>query len=741
MNGGAAGEKLVALSGDDVAMRRGDLEQLGLGGTMWNRLVTFGRLVHVPAPIEGEDAVSLKSLSPLLTYVLNQENLTLDLTVKPELLQPTVVEGRTARPTDIEYARDHTGFFNYSVSSPSMRSVTLFGEAGATIGSGLLYTGFSRGVGGHLVRGLTNYTYDDLKRLRRFTGGDAVVATESLGGSALITGVTVSRNFGLDPYFLRFPALNLAGTALTPSQVDVYVNGILVGRHDVPPGPFQLRDVPVAAGAGTTQIVVRDAFGRQTTASTNYYYATNLLNRGLSEYLYSAGVIRQDLGVRSFSTGDPAAVAFHRIGVSDALTLGGRAEASRQLFSGGPIVDFRTPIGEWRVAGSMSADHGRNGSAGELGYRFISRRYGFGASLRRLSDAYSTISMHPADDRPLLDATVFGSLSGRIGSLTAQWQKLDMRDADDSSRTTLGVSVPVGSRVAMLASASAVNENGRHHNEYFAGASLNFGNATTGSISFENRGDGHYDTIADIERALPVGTGFGYRLQTQVADTGDRTDVGLFSYQTRFGRYEIGEAASGSDRRPTLTASGGVVFAGRSLQFALPIQESYALVEVPGVSDVRVYASNQLVGRTDSRGFLLVPNLLAYYGNPLHIEDKDVPMTYEVAGVEKTVAPPYRGGAVVVFPVKQHRSIAGKLAISRGAQRVMPSLGTLTVKSGGTTLDSPIGRNGEFYLEDLPAGTYNALIEWADGQCSFNLSIPGGQGDIVNLGDVVCSQH
>src|SRR4029079_16142302 len=129
---------------------------------------------------------------------------------------------------------------------------------------------------------------DDTVRLRRWTAGDTVVATSSLGGSAIMTGLTGARNFGRDPYFLRFPSLDLAGTATTPSQVDVYVNGVLVGRHDVAPGPFQLRDVPIAAGSGTTQIVVRDAFGRQTTASTNYYFATNLLPPGLTEYLNAA---------------------------------------------------------------------------------------------------------------------------------------------------------------------------------------------------------------------------------------------------------------------------------------------------------------------------------------------------------------------------------------------------------------------------------------------------------------------
>ena len=736
----AAGDRVVNILADDVTIRRTDLEQLGLGGTMWDRLITFGRMRQAPEPIEGSDAVSLKSLAPLLTYVLDQNNLTLDLTVQPALFKPHVVETRVPRPTDLVYSRDNTAFLNYAFTSPSLHNFTFFGEAGATIGSGLLYSAFSRSTSGRLIRGLTNFTYDDVPRLRRWTVGDAVItAPEALGGSAIMTGVTVSRNFGLDPYFLRFPAMDLAGTAATPSQVDVYVNGVLVGRHDVAPGPFSLRDVPVAAGAGTTQIVIRDAFGRQTTASTNYYYSTNLLNRGLSEYLYSAGVIRERFGITSFSAGDPAAIAFHRIGISDSLTVGGRAEASRQLFSGGPVVDFQSPIGEWRVGAAASTDHGTTGAAGELGYRYIARRFGFGATARKYSDDYATLSSPAVSNHPLLDATIFGSVSNRFGSLTAQWNKLTLRDGGDLARATLGLSVPIASRGALIGSVTAVDENGKRHNEYFAGASFTLGFTTSASVSFGSSGDGHQATIAEVQRSLPIGTGYGYRLQTQVDEAGHRIDLGAVQYQTEFGRYEIAKDVAGQDR-PTISASGAIVYADRTIHFAQPIQESYALVQIPGVDNVRVYSSNQLVGRTDSHGNILVPKLLAYYGNPLHIEDKDVPMTYEVGEIEKTVAPPYRGGAIVVFPVKQHRSITGSLSVASGGTSQRPGLGTLTISGTGQKWDSPIGRAGEFYLEDVPAGTYDAVVEWTGGTCAFRLTLPAGTGDVVKLGDVVCSQ-
>jgi outer membrane usher protein FimD/PapC len=77
------------------------------------------------------------------------------------------------------------------------------------------------------------------------------------------------------------------------------------------------------------------------------------------------------------------------------------------------------------------------------------------------------------------------------------------------------------------------------------------------------------------------------------------------------------------------------------------VRNSFALVRVPGVDGVRAYASHQEIGRTNRRGNLLIPDLLPYYGNELNIADTDIPIDYTVPDVRITLAPPYRGGAVV----------------------------------------------------------------------------------------------
>jgi outer membrane usher protein len=88
-----------------------------------------------------------------------------------------------------------------------------------------------------------------------------------VGSGAFLGGIGVSRVFSLDPYLFRDPSLGFARALPTPSTVDIYVNGILLRRVQLPPGLVELRNLAVYSGSGFTQVVIRDAFGRGITGS------------------------------------------------------------------------------------------------------------------------------------------------------------------------------------------------------------------------------------------------------------------------------------------------------------------------------------------------------------------------------------------------------------------------------------------------------------------------------------------
>ncbi len=126
--------------------------------------------------------------------------------------------------------------------------------------------------------------FDDRANLRSATLGDAYVSAGPLGGSLLLGGISLARNYALDPYLVKIPRLAFAGSAMAPSTLDVYVNDVLVRRLPIEAGDFQLTNISPITGAGTTRYVLRDAFGREQRLESSYYASAGVLARGLSEF-------------------------------------------------------------------------------------------------------------------------------------------------------------------------------------------------------------------------------------------------------------------------------------------------------------------------------------------------------------------------------------------------------------------------------------------------------------------------
>ena len=89
------------------------------------------------------------------------------------------------------------------------------------------------------------------------------------------------------------------------------------------------------------------------------------------------------------------------------------------------------------------------------------------------------------------------------------------------------------------------------------------------------------------------------------------------------------------------------------------------------------------------------------------------------------------------FPVRQIRTITGSVIIGKDT---VPSYGQLTLKAGTESFVSPLGRAGEFYLENVPAGNYPATIDYKQGTCTFSLQVPTGTESVVKLGRLTCQE-
>ena len=686
----------------------------------------------------GRTMVRLGSLAPAIRFEIDERTFALQLTVPAALLGRTNRDLSAIHPAGIEYRRAPSGFLNYAAAGSTSAPGSLTLEGGVSA-HGLLLTSTAFTSGGNRLRaGLTSLTIDDRRRMNRIVIGDAVASTGALGGGMQMAGLTISRDFSLDPYFVRYPTIGLSGAATTPSRVEVYVNDQLLRVEQIPPGTYELNHVPLPVGAANTRVVVRDAFGGQQEFDSSYYVSAGVLARGLQQFAYSGGVERRDPFGASWSYGRPAVLGVHRIGITDAITLGGRFEVRKTLANGGPSLTARVGrFGQLETIAAFSRAAGATGFAGSLAYEYSARRGGLAFAVRHASPTYTTVSTRSAYDRPRLDLAT--SVTGRLSraSLTLSAQALSYYAGfADSRRASVSTSIGLGTRASLMLTASRGLQGRRWDTAAFAGISVTLDRRTTMTVAAERTPRGNR-TVVDAQRALPSGAGYGYHVRSGAGEAAAADLDGELRAQTSTGRYSVRQMVLDGRRETLVDASGALVLIGGGVHATRPVQDGYALVRVPGVRNVRTYVSRQEIGRTNRRGDLVVPALLPYYGNRLSIADADVPVDRDVQRNEALIAPPFRGGALALFPAPRQWRVTGQIMWSRGAQSA-PATGVLTVMNGTTPIDTDLGSNGAYYLEGLGPGDYAARLASEGDTCEFTLHVPASDAPVIRAGISTC---
>jgi outer membrane usher protein len=485
---------------------------------------------------------------------------------------------------------------------------------------------------------------------------------------------------------------------------------------------------------------MRDAFGREQEIGGDYYVTTSLLARGLQQYQYVAGAERLEPNARDWAYGRPVFLGTHRIGLTDAFTVGGRLEASSSMTSGGPQAVAR--LGRFgEVEGVLGVSGGAPGAghAWSVSYLYMGRAFSAGGAWRHADRAYRTASDVSVPVRPRLSLDAGAMASTRLGSRvssTLTWQRQEYHSLYPRiDRLSVTTTCRVAGSSELYATFSRTDAGGRIAPGVFIGLTTAVGRRGTVGASVEHV-DRHTVVAVDAQRSLPVGEGYGYRLRGQGGEVG-ALDADV-QYQTRFGRYEVRQSQFDGERATSLSASGAIVGIGGRVFASRPVEQSYGLVRVPGVSNVRAFVSHQEVGRTDRHGDILVPNLLPYYGNVLTIADEDVPLDLTITRREMTLAPPSGGGALALFPVKREVRVTGRLVVNAHGDEIVPSFGRLVVTGTEGSLESPIGAKGEFYIEGLEPGAHAGRVEFEHRSCAFTLVVPDRPAAVVQLGVVQC---
>jgi len=560
--------------------------------------------------------------------------------------------------------------------------------------------------------------------------GDALTRGGSFTGAERFAGVLYGTDFSLDPTFVAFPLPAIGGLARQRSVVEVLVDNVRQATGEVPPGPFEITNIPVVTGAGEVQLKVRDLLGRERLVTQRYYLSPRLLRPGLADWSLSAGLLRRRYGEASFDYGDPFVSGVLRYGLGESLTgeVHGAWRRGRALgIVGGSLRLGRYGLLSGAVGVSHDADEG-TGFLLDLSYEYLSGPFDITLGTRYAGSGFRELG----DGRPprRRDEARLGFDLGRAGRLGLQLVRREPAVGDTVVAATASWSLPLG-RGSLLVDAARLFE---PRSDFAVGISWSLPLGGDRTVSAETR-------LADGERRLrarvrghrgATDLGLDWRLAAEVGDRPRRFDARA-AYRGRYGRVGGELEVADGDPRVRLSVDGSLAYVGGRLHLTRRVGRAFGLVALPGLPGVRVYLDNREVGRTDADGLLLIPGLRPYEANRISLELDDLPLGVSVARPVVEVAP-YRGAAVVVdFGLDTDREATARL-VADG--RPLPAGLVLRARAGRAL--ALVGRDGFAHLRGLGEGP--VVLEGDRDGRRWRCPVPPPPADdpLPDLGEIPC---
>ena len=393
-----------------------------------------------------------------------------------------------------------------------------------------------------------------------------------------MAGLQYQRNFATAPLLITYPEADVTGTAKVPSTVDIYIGNSKAYSTQVRPGPFSVSNLPVPVGAGNVRVVVRDVFGQETTAVVPYVRYDSMLKQGLQDFSYEAGLLRHGYAVESNDYRDWAAVATHRYGVTDWLTIEGHAEAMADRGNLGGVIQVTMPVlGLVGVGGAASSGLG-NGRLGKAFFQRTERDWTLGAAVEQRSPNYIDVAFEPGQVQTL---AVRGSRHPtRVGDRI--WLNvLGLRTTDTTGEFnsgTIGWTLAAGALGHADREPLALLGQPQPGNTVFSlTLALPLGGRDFATASVERRSDAaKTDALLEVDRNLLETNSFGYHLLAgQQSASPTQRSRGVRANRCRAIRHR-GRGSRRQSRDPRLRARRRRGSGRRMAAFALPGPETCA---------------------------------------------------------------------------------------------------------------------------------------------------------------------
>lgn len=500
----------------------------------------------------------------------------------------------------------------------------------------------------------------------RWTYGDLSFPTTNFQSFTPMGGITVARNYALQPYVVTEPVASNEFVLRSQSQVEVLINGAVVRTFRLPAGRYDLRDLPLGSGVNDVTLRITNDVGEVEETTFSLFFDSELLGPGIDQFSASLGLpAEEQTGHRTYDTSRTTFSGNYRRGITNTLTLGVDLQGNniQQLLGAQALWAARFGTVEGRIAGSYIEGANADLSA-RLGYRIRGIRgvqnRNFDLSLLYTGQRFGALGSTQPNSNSALDAAVRYSqrlpmnLSGSLGGT----YKL----ARNSARNSGSVSGSLSRQLARGTNLSLDlqrrrDTEGAYENRAFVSLNISLVGrnqnitATRDSETGVSRLDWNYRperVIGGVAATAGIQRDSGdSRLTGELSRTGYRAETSI-SHDVSVPRSNLTEA----ERVTSARIGTAVVFAGGHVALSRPITDGFAII-VPHPSlkgqtiGINPRGERAYVAEADAFGPAVIPDLTSYQVRRVLVDVPDLAIGAELGQDVFDVIPTVRSGTAI----------------------------------------------------------------------------------------------
>jgi len=616
--------------------------------------------------------------------------------------------------------------------------------------------------------------YDMLDGLMRVSAGDLRARGQGFQSIPRMAGISLERFFQLEPSRLFRPIGETQFELERPSTIEVRINGITRREITLPPGRYDLADLPLTQGSNYLELVIRDDLGREQIVSEQNFYDFGLLEEGVFDFSLAAGVKAQQGRNAPSYTDEPIITAFIRRGMTKNLTMEADIQGDRNGVNTGLGALYASPIGTLRLEGAFSEYEAEgSGYAGEIAYRLSGLsnsdgwRYSLSASARQISGNFTAVQSADADliNTIDIDAGVTagsGGLTNREGKLTTfngagrlskgRWSAIGsanytMTESGLDRQTYVGgITYQLFDNISVSALARHINDGLEKENSGIFQLTWRPGRGKDFRISYDSafqQLDARYS-----KSALARVGAFNYSINSQNNLEFDTNSLSgnVFYTGNRFdGNLDhslIQTDEGGLVQNTRLTLGTSLVMVDGAFGMGRPVENSFVVFDRhESLKDKTIILNPTESGHHGKSDFFGAPILSeggAFGRRTTYYDVEDLPIGYDLGAGQFTTSPPAFSGYRVKIGSGASFTMVGRVLKSKTGE-IMPYIGGKLEKLDGDevgeTYSAFTNRNGRLAATGLLPGRYSLKLFTKKGH-SQEVVIPDSSNPLIDIGDI-----